>query len=63
VANYLLLLSLAQLPASVQYPMVTGGVMIVSTVIALFTHKKPGKRELFSVLFAFAGILAVTLIP
>ncbi len=57
VANYLLLLSLAHLPASAQYPFVTGGVMIVSTLISFFTPQKPSKKELLAVALAFAGIL------
>ena len=63
VANYLLLLSLAFLPASVQYPMITGGVMIVSTLICFFGKNKPTKKELLSLLFAFAGMLALFAIP
>lgn len=59
VANYLLLLSLANLPASTQYPMVTGGVMIVSTVLGCFTDKKPSKKELVSVALSFLGIAAL----
>ena len=57
VANYLLLLSLAFLPASVQYPMITGGVMIVSTLLSYFTPNKPRKRELITVALSFIGIL------
>ncbi len=59
VANYLLLLALAVLPASVQYPFVTGGVMVVSFLIGLLTHQKPTKRELFSVLLSGCGIAAL----
>lgn len=63
VGNYLLLLGLAQLPASAQYPFVTGGVMIVSTIISLFSKDKPGKREIAAVALSFIGILALVLIP
>ncbi len=63
VANYLLLIALVHVPASVQYPMVTGGVMIVSTILGYFTSKKPGKREIISVALSFAGIMALVLIP
>ncbi len=59
VANFLLLLSLSHLPASAQYPFVTGGVMIVSTVLCLFTPNKPKKKDLLSVALAFAGIMAL----
>lgn len=63
VANLLLLFSLAKLPASAQYPMVTGGVMIVSTIIAFFTPNKPKKKEIFAVILSFIGILALVLLP
>ncbi len=59
IGNLLLLISLVHLPVSVQYPMITGGVMIVSTLLSYFTPKKPGKRELFSVILSFAGIMAL----
>lgn len=62
-ANLILAVALAVLPASAQYPMVTGGVIIVSTIIAAFTKKKPTKREIISVILSFAGILALVLIP
>lgn len=62
IANYILVLALLHVPSSVQYPMVTGGVMIVSTLICFFGDRKPGKRELISVLFAFLGMLALFVI-
>lgn len=57
VANLLLLIALAHLPASVQYPMVTGGVMIVSTLLAYLTPQKPSRRELVAMLVSFIGIM------
>ena len=62
VANYLLLLALAVLPASVQYPFVTGGTMIVSTVISFLLGQKPSKREIFAIALSFLGILALVFI-
>lgn len=62
IGNYLLLIALVHLPASVQYPMVTGGVMICSTVICFFTRQKPGKREIASLILSFAGIMALVLL-
>lgn len=62
IGNFLLLIALAHLPASVQYPMVTGGVMICSTIICFFTHQKPGKREIISLILSFIGILALVLL-
>ncbi len=61
-ANYLLLIALAFLPASVQYPFVTGGVMIVSTIISLLCGQKPSKKELGAVALSFVGIMALVLI-
>lgn len=57
VGNYLLLIALAHLPASAQYPFVTGGVMIISTVISSFTKNKPSRREIIGVAVAFAALL------
>ena len=62
VANYILLIALAFLPASVQYPFVTGGVMIVSTIISIICGQKPSKKELCAVALSFAGIMALVLI-
>lgn len=59
VANLLLVLALMHVDASVQYPMVTGGVMVVSTIIGCFGEQKPKPRELLSVAVAFAGLLAM----
>lgn len=63
VAGYILLLSLAVLPASIQYPFITGGVMIVSTVIAAIAGQKPSKKEILSVVLAFVGVLVLVLVP
>ena len=63
IGNFLLLLGLKKLPASAQYPFVTGGVMIVSTVIAFFTPNKPKKKEIIAVALSFIGILALVLLP
>lgn len=56
-ANFLLLIALEHLPASAQYPFVTGGVMILSTLLCFFTPNKPSKRELLAVALAFAGLV------
>ena len=63
VANYLLLLALMVLPASVQYPFITGGTMIGSTVITLIMGNKPSRRELLSLAVSFVGILLLVLLP
>jgi hypothetical protein len=43
--------------------MVTGGVMIVSTLICFFGKNKPKKKELISVGLAFIGLLILFLLP
>ena len=63
LANYLLLLALFHLPASVNYPFITGGTMIVSTVISALQGSKPSKKELLSVAVSFVGILLLVLLP
>ncbi len=62
IANLMLVVSLLHLDASIQYPMVTGGVIIVSAVISLFSKRKPTIKELLSVLMAFVGLLALFII-
>ena len=63
VANFMLVLALMHVDTSVQYPAVTGGVIIVSTLICFFGDKKPTRRELISVAIAFLGTLALFVIP
>lgn len=63
ISNFLLVLALAHVDASVQYPMVTGGVMIVSTLICFFGPRKPSKKEIVSIAIAFLGMLALFIIP
>jgi drug/metabolite transporter (DMT)-like permease len=63
IANFLLVIALAHVDASVQYPMVTGGTMIVSTVFSCFGVQKPSRKEFVSIGLAFAGMLALFLIP
>jgi len=61
VGNFLLLISLAHIDASVQYPMVTGGVMIVSTLLSYFTPKKPGRREYAALALSLVGIMMLVI--
>ncbi|MBQ3088917.1 MAG: EamA family transporter [Clostridia bacterium] len=63
VANWLLLVALAELPASAQYPFVTGGTIIVSTIISFFGKNKPTKKEILAVILAFIGVLMLVLLP
>ena len=63
VGNYLLVIALAYVDASVQYPIITGGTIIASTLISFFGKRKPNKKEVISVLLAFAGMLLLFIIP
>jgi drug/metabolite transporter (DMT)-like permease len=63
VANFLLVLAIAKVDASVQYPMVTGGTIIISTILCFFGDKKPSKKEIISVILAFIGMLFLFLLP
>ena len=62
-ANLILVIALVHVDASVQYPMITGGVIIVSTLISLFGVNKPSKKEILSVIVAFLGLLLLFAIP
>ena len=60
VGNLLLLVALLNLPASVQYPVVTGGVIIVSTLIVIIRKEKITKKEILAAGVAFiATVLMV----
>ena len=61
VANLLLLISLLHLPASVQYPMVTGGVIVVSVAIDLIRRKPVSKKEMLAALIAFLAASSMAL--
>lgn len=63
IANLLLIIALYYVEASVQYPMVTGGVMIISTLICFLQKQKPSKKEIASIILAFIGMLALFVIP
>jgi drug/metabolite transporter (DMT)-like permease len=63
IANLILVSALAHVEASVQYPVVTGGVMIVSTLICFFGKNKPSKKEVLSIVIAFIGLLILFAIP
>lgn len=62
VGNLLVLISLNHIPASAQYPFITAGVIIVSTIICCFGKNKPKVNELIAVAVSFVGVLALVLI-
>ena len=61
VGNLFLLISLAVLPASVQYPLVTGGVMVFSAVISTVRKEKLTKREYLATAVAFLASVLIAL--
>ena len=59
VANFFLPVAMRDggLDGSVVYPMITGGVMIVSTVLGFLNLRKPTRREVLAVIICSLGIL------
>ncbi len=53
IGNLFLLLSLVHLPASVQYPLVTGGVMLFSTIISALRKEKITSKEYIAAAVSF----------
>ncbi|MBQ7961840.1 MAG: EamA family transporter [Clostridia bacterium] len=55
VGNWLLLISLVNLPASVQYPLVTGGVMVFSTIISMIRKEKLSVNDYIAAAISFVA--------
>ena len=53
MGDLLLLMALAKLPASVQYPLITGGVMVFSTIISMIRREKLKPIEYAAAVVAF----------
>lgn len=60
VANFLILISLMHVDASVQYPMITGGTIVVSAIISLFLKEKLNKKNFISVILALAASILIS---
>lgn len=60
VGNLLLLITLKHLPASVQYPVVTGGVMLVSLIISIVRKENVTKKDLISTAIAFLSTILIS---
>ena len=56
IANIILLYALLHVDASVQYPLVTGGVIVFSMLFDFIIGKKPTKRSIISVIVTCIGI-------
>ena len=61
VPNLMLLIAMTRLPVSVQYPIVTGGVMFFSTAISLIMREKPSRRAILAALVAFGATVIIIL--
>lgn len=59
IGNLLCLIALTSLDASVQYPIITGGVMVFSTVISIIRKEKPSARTLISAAIAFVSTVLI----
>lgn len=59
IGNLLCLIALSKLDASVQYPIITGGVMVFSTVISIIRKEKPSVRTLISTAIAFVSTILI----
>ncbi|MCI8388798.1 MAG: DMT family transporter [Clostridiales bacterium] len=55
LGNLFVLIALETLPASVQYPMITGGTIVVSTLISYFRKEKLTKRSWIAVAVSLAA--------
>lgn len=55
IGNLFCLIALVSLPASVQFPITTGGVMVFSTIISLIRKEKPSAKTLISTAIAFVS--------
>ncbi len=55
IGNLLCLIALTNLPASVQFPIVTGGTMFFSTAVSIIRKEKPSSRTVIASLIAFAA--------
>ncbi len=62
IGNYGLVLALAVLPASVQYPFVTGGTMAVCTLLSYAVGQRPSPRELCAVFLSVLGVVLLVLL-
>ncbi len=59
IGNLLCLIALTSLPASVQYPIITGGVMVFSTVISIIKKEKPSAKTLIATAVAFVSTVLI----
>lgn len=61
IANLILLYALFYIDASVEYPLVTGGIIVTSMIFDLIMGKKPTRRSLVSVVITCVAITLLIL--
>ena len=61
IANLILLIALLHVDASVQYPIVTGGVIVLSLMWDWILGKKPNRYAVGAAAVSFAGLLFLTI--
>ena len=61
MGNLFLLIALAVLPASVQYPLVTGGVMVCSTIISTIRKEKLTARDYAATVVALLASIFIAI--
>lgn len=57
IGNLLCLIALINIPASVQYPIITGGVMVFSTIISIVRKEKPSAKTIIATAIACASTI------
>lgn len=61
IGNLLTLISLKYLPASVQYSIITGGVMFISLIISILRKEQVSRKNVISTVIAFAATILTAL--
>ena len=59
IANLLVLIALTHVNASVQYPMITGGTIVVSVIISLICKEKVIYKNILSAVLALVATLLI----
>ena len=59
LGNLFVLIGLTRLPASVQYPIITGGVIVFSTVISLIRRERPSGKQMIAAGLALVATIVI----
>lgn len=59
LGNYFILISLKHIEASVQYPMITGGTIVVSSFISFVMHEKNSLSDIIAVVSVFISTVLI----